>query len=518
MTSNETIGDWVKDDLPEDHQSQKVHCTLLHPNDDVFIALQAIAAGGEVGEGIRAATDIGAGHKVARRAVNKGDPVHRYNQIIGFASADIQPGDHVHLQNLAMAEFERDYAFGQNAKPTEYFAQPGTFMGFRRANGKAATRNYIGIVSSVNCSATAAKQIAKHYEGKLEAYPNIDGVLALTHKSGCGLDAPIEGVKIFKRALQGYVDHPNFAHMIVVGLGCEIANLGDILGGSPGDSMSIQALGGTPALVAEAIRRIDALLPVLNDVRREPIPLSELKLAMQCGGSSGVSGISCNPALGYAVDLLVRHGGTAILSETTECYGAEHVLTARAASPEIGQKLVDRITWWDTFAKGRGLVINNNPSPGNKAGGLTTIIEKSLGSIAKGGTTNLNEVYQYAEPVAAGKGLVFMDAPSFDPVGATAQVAGGALVMVFTTDRGSAFGCKPAPSIKLSGSTTLYNNMPDDMDINTGTVLDGVETVEQSGQKIFDRIVAVSSGERTKSEILGYGEEEFCPWDLGVML
>lgn len=492
--------------------------TLLHPNDDVFIALQPIAGGSDVAEGITANTDILAGHKIARRAVKQGDPVLRYNQIIGFASEDIAPGDHVHLQNLAMADFERDYAFSKNAKATDYVANPGTFMGYRRANGKVATRNYIGIVSSVNCSATAAKQIAKQYEGKLDAYPNIDGVLALTHKSGCGLDAPIEGVKVFKRALKGYIDHPNFAHIIVVGLGCEIANLGDILGGSPGDSLSIQELGGTPKLVAEAIKRIDALLPTLNEVKREPIPLKELTLAMQCGGSSGVSGISCNPALGYAVDLLVRNGGTAILSETTEAFGAEHVLTARAVSEEVGQKLVDRIKWWDTFAKGRGLVINNNPSPGNKAGGLTTIIEKSLGSIAKGGTTNLNQVYEYAETVPPGSGLVFMDAPSFDPVGATAQVAGGAHVMVFTTDRGSAFGCKPAPSIKLAGSTQLHTRMPDDMDINTGTILDGDETVEQVGLRIFERIVAVASGERTKSEILGYGEEEFCPWDLGIML
>ena len=260
------------------------------------------------------------------------------------------------------------------------------------------------------------------------------------------------------------------------------------------------------------------MLPEANKLEREPIPLGELKLAMQCGGSGGTSGVSCNPALGYAVDLLVRHGGTAILSETTEAYGAEHVLTARAASPEVGQKLVDRIKWWEEFASGRGLVINNNPSPGNKAGGLTTIIEKSLGSIAKGGTTNLNGVYQYAEPVEKGKGLVFMDAPAFDPVGATAQVAGGATVMVFTTSRGSAFGCKPAPSIKLIDNTPMYERMADDIDINTGTILDGIETVEASGEKIFERIIAVASGERTRSELLGYGEEEFCPWDLGIML
>ena len=492
--------------------------TLLHPSDDVWIALSDIDQGVALGEGIVTTAPIPSGHKVARRAVQKDAYVHRYNQIIGVATQDIAAGDHVHTHNLGMAEFERHYAFATKAQPTEHFADPLSFMGIRRADGKVATRNYIGIVSSVNCSATAAKQIARHFEGKLGAYPNVDGVLALTHKSGCGLDTPIEGVRMFKRVLKGYVDHPNFAHIIVVGLGCEIANLGDILGGSPGDSYSIQELGGTQKLVDKAVQRIESLLPTINAVQREPVPLRELKLAMQCGGSSGVSGISCNPALGYAVDLLVRHGGTAILSETTEAYGAEHLLTARAANAEVGQKMVDRIKWWEDFVRPRGLAINNNPSPGNQAGGLTTIIEKSLGSIAKGGTANLNEVYLYAEQVEAGKGLVFMDAPSFDPVGATAQVAGGATVMVFTTDRGSAFGCKPTPSIKLSGSTQLFERMPDDMDINTGTILDGKETVEQAGSRIFDRIVAVASGERTLSEQMGYGEEEFCPWDLGVML
>ena len=492
--------------------------TLLHPSDDVWIALSDIAQGVSLDGGVITTAAVPSGHKIARCALKKGAYVHRYNQIIGTAKQDIHPGDHVHTHNLGMAEFERDYAFGTQAKPIDFFANPGTFMGIRRANGKVATRNFIGIVSSVNCSATAAKQIARHFEGKLGAYPNVDGVLALTHKSGCGLDTPIEGVRMFKRALKGYVDHPNFAHIIVVGLGCEIANLGDILGGSPGDSMSIQELGGTQKLVAKAVEKIESLLPAINDVKREPVSLRELKLAMQCGGSSGISGISCNPALGYAVDLLVRHGSTAILSETTETYGAEHVLTARAVNAEVAQKLIDRIKWWEDFAKSRGLAINNNPSPGNKAGGLTTIIEKSLGSIAKGGTTNLNEVYLYAEQVEAGKGLVFMDAPSFDPVGATAQIAGGATVMVFTTDRGSAFGCKPVPSIKLSGSTQLYDRMPDDMDINTGTILDGEETVEQAGTRIFERIVAVASGERTLSEKIGYGEEEFCPWDLGMML
>jgi altronate hydrolase len=490
----------------------------LHPEDDIAIAGIDLGPQTELPEGLHATGDIPAGHKIAMRPMAKGQAVRRYNQIIGTASTDIAAGDHVHVHNLEMADFERDYAFSENAKPTDYAPETRTFQGIRRADGRVATRNYIGVLASVNCSATAARLVADHFRGRLDDFPNVDGVIALTHKGGCGLDTPIEGVKTFKRALNGYVRHPNFAHIVVVGLGCEIANLGDILGGAPGDSLSIQSSGGTPATVAECIRRIEAVLPAANAVRREPVPLSELKLAMQCGGSDGHSGISCNPALGHACDLLVRHGGTAILSETTEAYGAEHVLTARAASPEIGRKLVDRIEWWEKFAAGRGLVINNNPSPGNKAGGLTTIIEKSLGSIAKGGTTNLNEVYEYAEPVESGKGLVFMDAPAFDPVGATAQVAGGANVMVFTTGRGSAFGCKPTPSIKLIDNTPTYLKMQDDMDINAGTILDGDETVEECGQRIFERIIAVASGERTKSELLGYGEEEFCPWDLGIML
>jgi altronate hydrolase len=499
-------------------------CIELHPNDDVLIARNDLPAGSDAADGIRTLTDIPAGHKVARRAIAAGAPVRRYNQVIGYATEDIAPGAHVHTHNMAMGDVELDYAFCRDAKPLgadNELAETGlqrTFMGIRRANGSVATRNYIGVISSVNCSATAAKMISDHFRNRLDEYPNVDGVLALTHKSGCGLDHPLDGIRTFKKALAGYARHPNFAHVIVVGLGCEIANLGDILAGEPGDSYSIQTEGGTHALVEKVIARIDSLLPEINAIEREPLPLSELKLAMQCGGSSGVSGISCNPALGHAVDMLVHQGGTAILSETTECYGAEHLLTARASSEEVGRQLVERIKWWEEFTSKRGMVINNNPSPGNKAGGLTTIIEKSLGSIAKGGTTNLNAVYQYADPVEAGKGLVFMDAPAFDPVGATAQVAGGANVMVFTTDRGSAFGCKPAPSIKLAGSTRLYERMPDDMDINTGTILDGIESVEEVGARIFERIIEVASGDRTKSERMGYGEEEFCPWDMGVIL
>ncbi len=490
----------------------------LHPRDNVIIAAKAIPAGTQLPHNCTAASLIPAAHKIARTGIAKGEPVYSYNQVIGYASADIAPGEHVHSHNMEIGDVAVDYAFCRDAKLVTRDEQQRNFMGYRRANGGAATRNYIAVIASVNCSATAVKMIGDHYRNRLEDYPNVDAVLALTHKSGCGLDHPVEGINSLKKAMAGYVRHPNVAHAIVVGLGCEITNLGDVLDGAPGDTYSIQSEGGTARLVEKVIGRIDALLPRINAVEREPIPLSELVLAMQCGGSSGVSGISCNPALGFAVDLLVRQGGTAILSETTECYGAEHLLTARAASPEVGQKLLERIKWWENFSAKNHMVINNNPSPGNKAGGLTTIIEKSLGSIAKGGSTSLNAVYGYAEQVAKGEGLVFMDAPAFDPVGATAQVAGGANLMVFTTDRGSAFGCKPAPSIKLAGSTSLYQRMPDDMDINTGTIIDGIETVEDVGRRIFERIIAVASGEPSKSEQLGYGEEEFCPWDMGVML
>lgn len=490
----------------------------LHSNDDVLIALRDIPRGTVLAGATSTVENIPAGHKVARRTIARGAPVHRYNQVIGFASEDIPLGSHVHTHNLAMGDVTLDYAFCRDARPIVRDSEQRTFLGIRRADGRVATRNYIGVISSVNCSATACRMIGDHYRGRLEDFPNVDGVLALTHKSGCGLDHPLDGINSLKRALAGYVRHPNIARVIVVGLGCEIANLGDVLDGAPGDAYSIQTEGGTQKLVEKVIARIDALLPEVNAIRREPIPLSELKLALQCGGSSGVSGISCNPALGHAVDLLVRQGGTAILSETTECYGAEHLLTARAASEGVGRKLVERIEWWEAFTARNNMVINNNPSPGNKAGGLTTIIEKSLGSIAKGGTTNLNAIYQYAEQVDAGKGLVFMDAPAFDPVGATAQVAGGAQVMVFTTDRGSAFGCKPATSIKVAGSSSLFDRMPDDMDINAGTILDGTETLEDVGRRIFERIIEVASGDRTRSESMGYGEEEFCPWDMGVML
>ncbi|PJG47390.1 galactonate dehydratase [Sphingobium sp. LB126] len=501
----------------ENESESKASTLLLNAADDVLIALRPIARGEVLRDGLIAQDDIPAGHKVARRPLASGEEIRRYNSLIGAASADIAAGAHIHVQNLEMLDFARDYSFCADVRPTPTAGEKRTFQGIIREDGRIATRNYIGVISSVNCSATVARMVADHFRGRLDAYPNIDGVVPLTHKRGCGLDTKVEGVEALRRCLAGYAAHPNFAEVIIIGLGCEVGDLTGVLGGAQGTALVIQQSGGSAATVRTGIERVEAALERANNVRRVPVPVSELKVALQCGGSDGYSGVSVNAALGVAVDLLVAQGATAILSETTECYGAEHVLTRRAISKEVGEKLVDRVKWWEEFASRNGMEINNNPSPGNKAGGLTTIIEKSLGSIAKGGTSNLMAVYDYAELVTE-HGLVFMDAPAFDPVGATAQVAGGANVMCFTTGRGSAFGCKPTPSLKLASNSELFRRMPDDMDINCGTILDGDETVEAAGARIFEDIIQTASGKRTCSERLGYGDEEFAPWDMGVML
>jgi altronate hydrolase len=500
----------------------------LAPNDNVVVARADILEGTAVpAEGVTARARIPTGHKVATRAVAQGQPVVKYDQVIGFATQDIAPGDHVHLHNCAMAEFDRDYAFCANAKPTEMVpeGERATFQGYRRPDGRVGTRNYIGILTSVNCSATVARYIAEAFNktGILADYPNIDGVAAFVHATGCGMADSGEGYEALQRTLWGYARHPNFAGILMVGLGCEVNQIPFLLDaygltrGERFQTLTIQETGGTRRTVDAAIERIKAMLPAANAARRETCPASELMLALQCGGSDGYSGITANPALGAAADLLVRHGGTAILSETPEIYGAEHLLTRRAVSREVGEKLIERIRWWEGYTRRNGGEMNNNPSPGNKAGGLTTILEKSLGAAAKGGTTNLMGVYKYAEPVTA-KGFVFMDSPGYDPCSATGQVASGASVICFTTGRGSVFGCKPSPSIKLATNSAMYNRMAEDMDINCGGIADGEKTVAEVGQEIFDKILEVASGTPSKSEALGFGDAEFIPWQIGAVM
>ena len=497
----------------------------LNPADDVVIACRELEAGTNLlKEGVVVKERIPAGHKVATRAIAVDQPVRRYNQVIGFATRPIAPGFHVHVHNLEVRDFSRDYAFGEAYVPTQPAATPATFQGIVRPDGRVATRNYIGILSTVNCSATVCKYVAEHFKGPaLEAFGNVDGVVALTHTTGCGMGSTGEGMDVLRRTLAGYARHANFAGVLVIGLGCE-ANQMDALFFTQGmregpllRAMTIQDKGGTAKAVAEGVAIVREMLPAANQVARETVPASHITIGLQCGGSDGYSGITANPALGAAVYILVKHGGTAILSETPEIYGAEHLLTRRAVSREVGQKIVDRIHWWEEYTARNHGEMNNNPSPGNKAGGLTTILEKSLGAVAKGGTTGLMGVYEYAQPVTA-KGFVFMDTPGYDPVSATGQVAGGANMICFTTGRGSVYGCKPAPSLKLATNTPLYERMTDDMDINCGAILDGSLGVQEAGRKIFELVLATASGQPSRSEAHGFGADEFVPWQLGAVM
>ena len=501
----------------------------IHPADDVVIARHQLVGGTVIaGEGVTVIGLVPPGHKMAVRAIAAGQPVRRYNQIIGTARQAIAAGQHVHSHNLEFSSFARDYAAGQGARPTEFVDAPATFDGIRRADGRIATRNYVGVLTSVNCSATVARAIADHFRRDihpeaLAAYPNVDGVVALTHGGGCATASDGEPLQVLRRTLGGYARHPNFASILVVGLGCETNQISGLMEqeslstGTQFHTFNIQDTGGTRKTVAHGIELVQWLLEEANRAQREPVSASHITVGLQCGGSDGYSGISANPALGAAVDRLVRHGGTAILSETPEIYGGEHLLTRRAVSTAVADKLLARIRWWEAHCERMEAEMDNNPSAGNKAGGLTTILEKSLGAIAKSGTTNLVDVYEYAQPVTA-KGLVFMDTPGYDPVSATGQVAGGANLICFTTGRGSAYGCAPSPSLKLSTNTALWVKQEDDMDINCGEVIDGTASVEEMGERIFRLMLQTASGTRTKSEVHGYGQNEFVPWQLGATM
>ena len=495
----------------------------LNAADNVVVARVDLLPATEV-EGVACAEAIPAGHKVAVEPIAAGAAVRKYNQIIGFATEDIAPGAHVHVQNVAMRDFERDYAYCEEARPTDYVSERGTFQGYRRKNGSVGTRNYIGILTSVNCSATVARYIAEAIRKEdLAGYENVDGVVALVHGTGCGMADTGEGYANLQRTLWGYARHPNFAGIVMVGLGCEVNQIDFLLEaygierGPLFQTMTIQDSGGTRRSVEHGAALVREMLPEANKARRETVSAEHLTLALQCGGSDAYSGITANPSLGGAVDLLVRHGGTAILSETPEIYGAEHLLTRRAVSREVGEKLIERIRWWEAYTERNGGEMNNNPSPGNKAGGLTTILEKSLGAAAKGGTTNLCGVYQYAEPIRD-KGFVFMDSPGYDPCSITGQVASGANIVCFTTGRGSVYGCKPAPSLKLATNTPMFERMDEDMDINCGVVVDAGQSIGDVGAGIFDRLLEVASGSPTKSEIFGFGDDEFVPWQIGAVM
>jgi altronate hydrolase len=512
----------------------------LHPDDNVGVATRGISAGASIdlpsgAPGLVASERIEMGHKVALQPIPSGAPIRKYGQTIGYATSKIEPGAWIHTHNVEPGSLSLDYAIASEVPPEPAPLTGRTFLGYRRPDGRAATRNYIGIVSTVNCSAATSRFVAQRFdESFLADFPNIDGVVPLVHKTGCAMQYGGDDHQQLSRVLAGFAKHANIAAYLVIGLGCEtgqasflVENYGltqlQLPGQKRADSaatsgfvMNIQDLGGVKKTVERAVGVLKEMLPEVNRVERTPIPVSEIMLGTNCGGSDGNSGVTANPALGFASDLLVAHGGTSILAETPEIYGGEHLLTRRAASAEVGEELIGLIKWWEKYTGFFGAQINNNPSVGNKKGGLTTIYEKSLGAIAKGGTTALRGVYRYAEPVTK-RGFVFMDTPGFDPASVTGLIAGGANMVVFTTGRGSCFGCKPVPSIKVATNTPLYKRMIDDMDINAGRILEGA-SVEEVGREIFDKIISVASGEKTKSEEQGIGDDEFCPWSIGPTL
>jgi altronate hydrolase len=498
----------------------------LHPDDNVVVAVVSLPTGTELeGEGVKVQRAVPMGHKVATRPIPKGLPVRKFGQIIGYATEEVPIGAHVHVHNCAMGEHDQNYQIGIDYRPVQYRdPSEATFKGLRRSDGRVGTRNFIALCSTVNCSATVIRHIADriNHSGMLADYPHIDGVIALSHGTGCGMADSGEGFEALERVLWGHATHPNVTAAIFIGLGCEVMQIGRLKSkyGFTEDhfhTLTIQETGGTRKTIETVVRMIETLLPGLPVIQRTDEPASELMVALECGGSDGYSGITANPALGRASDILVQHGGTAVLAETPEIYGAEHLLVRRAASNEVGQKLIERIRWWEDYTTRNKGEMNNNPSPGNKAGGLTTILEKSLGAAAKGGTMPLADVALYAEKVKS-KGMVFMDTPGYDPAATTGQIAGGCQLVCFTTGRGSAFGSKPAPTIKLATNSRLYATMEEDMDINCGDIVDGDATTESKGEEIFRKILAVASGERSKSEQLGLGDNEFVPWQIGATM
>jgi altronate dehydratase len=498
----------------------------LHSQDNVAIALADIAAG-DVGNasGPKLLQQVKQGHKVAVAPIRAGQNVLRYGQTIGQATADIATGEHVHTHNLGMGEHTQDYAHASEAADLESAQETRTFGGYHRADGRVGTRNYIGILTSVNCSGSVAKFIAEAAEksGFLDAFPNIDGIVPITHGTGCGMSGEDEGYTTLMRTLSGYAQHPNFGGILLIGLGCEVMQVSALVGGRSirADGalryMTIQQEGGTRKTIEKGLAELHGIAEQANTATRKPAPVSHLMVGMQCGGSDGYSGITANPALGVASDLMVRHGGTTILSETSEIYGAEHLLTRRAVSVEVGEKLIERVRWWEDYTARNHGNMDNNPSPGNKRGGLTTILEKSLGAVAKSGSAPLTDVYLFGEKIEK-KGFVFMDSPGFDPCSVTGQIASGANLIVFTTGRGSVSGYMPTPCIKIATNSEMYRRMSDDMDVNCGDIVTEGVSLADKGKDIFEMLISVASGEQTKSEELGFGGVEFVPWQIGAVM
>lgn len=502
--------------------------TRLHRDDNVVVAATSLAAGSVLeAEGLTLPRPVPMGHKIATARIAPGAAVVKFGQIIGYATEVIEAGQHIHVHNCAMGAHDQTYEIGADYRPLPLRndTRPASFLGYPRADGRVGTRNYVALCGTVNCSATVIRHVADRVSRSpvLAGLAGIDGVVGFAHGTGCGMAGSGEGFETLERVLWGYATHPNVVATIFIGLGCEVMQIGRLKQKYGFDesrefhTLTIQETGGTRRTIERAVAMVEEILPEVAGQRRVEVPASGLMVGLQCGGSDGYSGITANPALGKAADLLVEQGGTVILSETPEIYGAEQLLVRRAASRAVGEKLIERIRWWEDYTQRNGGEMNNNPSPGNKAGGLTTILEKSLGAVAKAGTAPLEGVALYAEKITT-PGLVFMDSPGYDPVSATGQIASGANLIVFTTGRGSAFGSKPAPTVKLATNSRLYQAMTEDMDVNCGDIIDAGTSIDDKGAEIFARMLAVASGEPSKSEALGLGDNEFVPWQIGAVM
>jgi len=516
MSTDDTPIVWLRD------HDTKQPILVLDESDSVGVALRALKPG-EMLHGIEVLQRIPKGHKISLTAVPEGESVTKYAQSIGVASRYIAAGEQVHTDNLKFVDTAAAEITDANSTPVTP-VPTATFQGFHRRSGSVGTRNFVAVISSVNCSATAAHAIANHFDERaLALYPNIDGVAAFAHGTGCGLADSGEGFDNLQRVFAGLATHPNVGGVLFVGLGCEVSQVQSVLSvnrlqqGPLLRTMNIQTSGGHVKTVAAGCAVVQEMLDEVNACERSVAPVSALSLALQCGGSDAWSGITANPALGYAADQIVQQGGTVVLAETPEIYGAEHLLMRRAVSPTVAAMVAERVQWWREYVARNNGTLDNNPSPGNKLGGLTTILEKSLGAVAKGGTTPLTAVARYAETISA-KGLVFMDSPGYDPASVTGQISSGCNLVAFTTGRGSTFGSKPAPCLKIATNTDMYEQLSDDMDINAGTIVSDGESIVEVGTRIYDNLLAVASGARTLSEQHGLGDNEFVPWQIGATM
>ncbi len=494
----------------------------LHPDDNVAVARVLIPASTELhigGARLTTRDVIPAGHKVALRPIQPGQIVLRYGQAIGRASKPIELGSHVHTHNLGYEELELAYEFpaGDTPPPRPPAAAP-TFLGYVREDGRVGTRNYIAVVAASNCAAHTAETIARSFE-EYTFPPNVDGVVAFPHGDGCG-HAFGPDVDQLRRTLGGVLAHPNVSAAVILGLGCEVNQIDHYLGpGAPASprlvGLTLQSSGGTTGTVAAARREIARFIDQAAAEQRREVPASKIVLGLNCGGSDSFSGITANPALGHCSDLLAQIGATPVLAETPEIFGAEHLLVRRARNRLVAEKLLACVHSYKRYLSRFEGSFDDNPSPGNKAGGLTNILEKSLGAVAKGGTSTLVDVYDYAERITA-PGFVFMNTPGYDPVSLSGLAAGGCNLIAFTTGRGSAIGFPTIPVVKIATNSDTYRRMSGNMDVNAGLIGDGEKSVQQVGREIFDLVLEVASGRRTCAERLGH--KEFVPWRIGPVM